>query len=171
MLALRARSDAEPPASGSALTEARRMTSVPQKPHQCCGFIVLHCYPLLSAPADRAKAPQNGPLCKSPIVISLLLTMEGAAISRAPMPQPPHPEEAAKPPSRRVGGHRSTCVPSWFETRLAALLTMRRESRGAAPVENEIVATPRRRAGGHGSARHPPACRRRPPSAASSSTS
>src|SRR3954452_259478 len=77
MLALRARSDAEPPASASALTEVHRTTSVPQKPHQCCGFIVLHCYPLLFAPADRAKAPQNGPLCRSPLVISLLLTMAG----------------------------------------------------------------------------------------------
>jgi hypothetical protein len=30
-------------------------------------------------------------------------------------------------PSRRMGSPGSTCVPSWFETRLAALLTMRRE--------------------------------------------
>src|SRR4051812_26433113 len=43
--------------------------------------------------------------------------------------------------SRRMGGHRATCVASWFETRLAALLAMRRRLTPAVSSRHPVPGT------------------------------
>jgi predicted enzyme related to lactoylglutathione lyase len=74
----------------------------------------------------QPRAQQRAAGTNNTALFDIVNAATGNGSLRAPRlrtPDLPHPEGDA---SRRMGGPRTTRVPSWFETRLAALLTMRR---------------------------------------------